>query len=394
MSRLDSRQRKKQHTDSLEQDKKMWLLCEKDLKDRVTHLENIINHEQQRMVQMREQYEAHVTQVLIERDNIVRKHTLEAAELRRQNNVLKDCVKDLERQQASRSYPSSHTPNDAFASDFSSFGNLDLGDDHWDDEFSLINGEDLKMDGEESPQRQMTPRPLPPPQDVAAAPTPSEKVDSSITLNTICMCLLFGAFMASRTDSSASKLAGLSDAAEPSSSAHPSVPALPTIPDDYRAEASNIVKAVLANGEDALHAIIPGSEATYSMSSSLPPNQPRSSLDALSTTLTTPSRQQEAVAAFSLTPAQYEHITNPGGILDTPPASDTMSPQHLSHQHKATPLQAMFAAVQEERDQVDRLTGLGDKIRERSVLLERVSPKVLRDFRALVAETEAKKKAP
>ena len=394
MYRLDSRQRKKQHTDSLEQDKKVWLLCEKDLKDRITHLENILNHEQERMRQMQQQYEANIQTLLYERDEVIRTKTNETAELRRQNNVLKDCVRDLEREQATRSYPSSHTPSDTFSSDFSGFGNLDLGDDHWDDEFSLINSDDLKMEGEETPQRQLTPRPLPPPQDVTAAPATPDKADTSFTLNTIYMCLLFGAFIASQPGTSAPKETGLTTSAKVDSSSHSTVPVLPTLPEDYRAEAGNIVKAVLANGEDGL-SDIPGINSAYSMSLSQPSNQPQSSLDALSATLTTPSRQQEAIAAFSLTPTQYEHITNPEGLLNTPSslASGTVHPQHLSDHQKATPLQAMFAAVQEERDQVDRLTGMGDKVRERSVLLERVSPKVLRDFRALVAETQAKKQA-
>lgn len=337
------------------------------------------------MMQQRQQYESYVQSLTYERDEAIRTKTVETADLRRQNNWLKDCVRDLERQQTTRGYGPDHASNITFSSDFSSFGNLDLGDDGWDDEFGLANNDDLKMEGEETPQRQLTPRPLPPPQDVTPAPPASNKADASFSWNTFYMCLLFGAFIASQPSTGTAKDTASSNTSQPGTSS------LPTLSEDYRLEAGNVLKAVLSNSEDALTDIASDASTAYSLLSSQTASQHHSSLDVLSTTLTTPSRQQAGAAAFSLTPTQYEHITNPEGMLDIPAAGSVSTEPHTPTQHKPTPLQAMFAAVQEERDNVDRLTGMGEKVRERSVLLERVSQKVLRDFRALVAETQAKK---
>lgn len=367
-------------------------MVEKDLKDRVAHLENIINHEREQMLQQRQQYETFVQSLQYERDEAIRTKTIETAELRRQNNVLKDCVREVERQQATRGFTPGQAPADTFGTDFTSFGNLDLGDDSWEDGFSLIDSDDLRMEGEETPQRQLTPRPLPTPQYAADAPVAANKADTGFSWNTFYMCLLFGAFIASQPANStikdSSSSSTTSQAEAPTQSA---VTSLPTLSEDYRLEAGNVLKAVLSNGEEPADGA-PNANAAYSLLASRGPVQHHSSLDTLSTTLTTPSRQQEAVAAFSLTPTQYEHITNPEGMLDSPNPSNDAIPTHIVDE-KPTPLQAMFASVQAERDNVDRLTGLGEKARERSVLLERVPEKVLRDFRALVAESQAKKQA-
>ncbi|ETN36598.1 uncharacterized protein HMPREF1541_08876 [Cyphellophora europaea CBS 101466] len=387
---LDSRQRKKMHTDRLEADKKVWLAEEKDLKEKMAHFENVVAQEREQMMQQRQQYEAFIQNLQYERDEAIRTKTIETAELRRQNNVLKDCVRDLERQQAARGFTHNQPSTDTFANDFSNFGNLDLGDDSWDDEFSLIDSDDLKMEGGETPQRQLTPRPLPTPQYATAAPTISNKADAGFSWNTFYMCLLFGAFIASQPATTTIKDSTTSSSstsrADPPSASN--VASLPTLSDDYRLEASNVLKAVLSADSDTTTDLQPDPNTAYSMLSGQH-NQQHSSLDTLSTTLTTPSRQQQAAAAFSLTPTQYEHITNPDGMLDMPSPINPVD--NIDKEAKSTPLQAIFATMQAERDTVDRLTGLGGKTRERSVLLERVPEKVLRDFRALVAETQARK---
>ena len=372
MYSLDSRQRKKTHTEKLELEKKLFTEEKKDLEDAVAHFENTMGQEREQWRQQQQQYEAFIQQVQFERDEAIRTKTIETGDLRRQNNLLKECVKDLERQQA-KNYPNG-TPADNFSNDFSSFSNLDLGND-WDDEFSLINSDDLKMEGDDTPQRQLTPRP--PPTSEPRAATVS-KQDTSFSWNTFYMCLLFGAFIASNTtkDSSATS------SASSNLSTH-----LPTLSEDYRNEAGNVLKAVLSSDGDSIQGLIPshpsasstGLPATISGSElSRMTGQATSSLDSLHSSLTTPSRQQQMAAAFSLSAEQYSHITNPGGIFDDDDDDDHRPSRQPSQ------LEQMFANLQAQRDEQDRMIGLGSKARERSVLLDRVPEKVLKDFREMV----------
>ena len=338
------------------------------MEDTLANMESQVAQEREQWMQQREQYENFIQNLQYERDEAIRTKTLETGELRRQNNVLKDCVQDLERQQATRGFSAEATDN--FNNDFSSFDNLGIDDD-WTDGFSLVNEEDLKMDGEDTPQRQLTPRPPPP-----ASDAKSSKQETLISMNTLYMCLLFGAFFTSTTK----------DSNQNSSNA------VASLPDDYRAEAGNVLKALASNQDSSsditshpagLPTTISGHELSR-MSS-----YPSSSLDHLATSLTTPTRHQQAAAAFSLSAESFNHITNPDGILDSP------SPSHQYHgeetERQPTRLESLFRAVQASRDDVDRMSGMSGKARERSVLLDRVPEKVLRDFREMVGLASSRK---
>ena len=346
------------------------------MEDTIANMESQVAHEREQWMQQREQYENFIQNLQYERDEAIRTKTLETGELRRQNNVLKDCVRDLERQQATRGFSADAT--DHFSNDFSSFDNLGIDDD-WTDGFSLVNEEDLKMDGEDTPQRQLTPRPPPPTSDAKTS-----KQETLISMNTLYMCLLFGAFFTSTTK----------DSNQNSSTA------VASLPDDYRAEAGNVLKALASNQDSSSPDIIPSRPATLPTTisghdlSCMSAAHPSSSLDHLAATLTTPTRHQQAAAAFSLSAETFNHITNPDGILDSP------SPNSQIYHHTAagggeeterqpTRLESLFRAVQASRDDVDRMSGMSGKARERSVLLDRVPEKVLRDFREMVGMANA-----
>lgn len=372
--------------DKLVDEKSKWVVREKDLTEEVARLKTLIDCERQQMMEHRQAYENYIQQVTFERDEAIRLRTIETTETRRQNNVLKDCVRDLERQQAVRGLEAPASLADNFhTNDFPSFGGLDLEDDSWEDEFSLIQGDDLKMENEDDLQRQLTPRPLPMPQatDTPAA-TAASKSDLSFSWNTFYICLLFGAYIASQQGSTPIPTA----ASASKQNSGPAGVALPSLSDEYRAEANNVLKAVLSSDNGAGTAILPStpSASGQPMSSSQSHRPATSSLDILSNQLTTPTRQQQVAAAFALTPDQYEHIVNPEG-LPSRPADAKAQPDPPS---KPTPLQAMFATMQAERDEVERAVGLGGKARERSSILDRVPENVLQDFRRLVAEREGR----
>lgn len=304
-----------------------------------------------------------------DRDEAIRTKTIETADLRRQNNVLKDCVRDLERQQHARGFSADTSNQDTFNNDFSNFSNLDL-EDNFDDEFSFINSDDLKMEGEDSPARQLTPRPPPLNPETKSA----TKTGAGFSWNTFYMCLLFGAFIASNSKVDSSTTSAPSNQVSSQ---------LPSLSEDYRNEAGNVLKAVLASDAESAHELIPSRSAGTTLPTTISGTEfsrmsthASASLESLSSRLTTPSRQQEVAAVFSLTPNQYNEIANPTYLDDEPV------------EVKPTRLQQMFATLQAERDNLDRMAGISGQARERSVLLDRVPEKVLKDFREMVGLNE------
>lgn len=381
--RLDSRQRKKTHTERLEAEKKSFQDQKNDMENTIAQLEATLHNEREQWLHQRQQYEHYVQQLQYDRDEAIRTKTLDTAELRRMNNMLKDTVRDLERQQA-RTFTSN--ASDAFSSDFTTFRALDL-EDTWEDEFSLIDNDDLKMEEPDSPQRQATPRPA----TSSTAPTAPNnlldvKLDAGFSWNTFYMCLLAGAFIVSQTGSHSGGAA---------TSAAVITSTMPALAEDYRAEAGNVLNAVLASGPGASHEVLPSRPAPALERGNLQPSTlapsemmrstqqaSETSLDALHSTLTTPSRHQQASAAFSLSAASYNHIANAGGLFDDDDNDDE------AVEVKPTRLQQLFADMQAEKDGIDKMTGMSSKARERSVLLDRVPEKVLRDFREMIARVE------
>jgi hypothetical protein len=337
-----------------------------------------------------QQIDHYIRQLEFERDEAIRTKTLETAELRKMNNILKGHIRDFERQQAlslhnsnnnnsssNNSNNNNNNPPPDFSNDFSSFNSLGIDDNHWDDDFSLIDNSDLHMDHAELPAAAAAPQAPAPP-----APKPADsKNDMPFSWNAFYMCLLFGAFIASTSNSSTT-----------SASLQASIPPLS---DEYRAESANVLKAVLASSPESSHNLLPshgpslggpapttisGAEMAH-MSSHPSQHATTTNLDALHHSLTTPSRHQQETAAFSLSAASYNHLTNPE---DPDPFLSNPSDEYLDA--KPTPLQAAYASMQEARQGVDRV--IGGNLYERSLLWERVPEKVIRDFRKMVKLAE------
>jgi hypothetical protein len=355
----------------------------------IAHLQDTLQQEQQQRMHEHQEFQAYVQQLTYERDEAIRTKTLETADLRRKNNLLQDTLRDMERQLNAQAYAND---SDNFSSDFNSFKALDI-EDNWDDGFSLINSEDLKMDQDEALQRQATPRPPTTSNQSSSTPaTKSEvKVDAAFSWETFYMCLLSGAFIMSQAGSKA---------ASASTSVAIAPPTMPSMSDEYRAEAGNVLQAVLATNPDTTHEVLPSRPAHPTSASDfrhatsdhhdaqLSPGHHDSALNTLHTALTTPSRHQQLQASFSLSAEAYNHISSPDLGFDSSIHNANTASKKEVIDSKPTSLQQLFADMQAERDQAEKLTGLGSKARERSVLLDRVPEKVLRDFREMIARVE------
>lgn len=372
-SRLDSRLRKKQNAEKLEADKKLLTTQKTDLEETISQLENALLSERQGWMHDRQQYEQYIQQLQYDRDEAIRTKTLETAELRRQNNVLKDAVRELERQQVVR--PFAADESDDFNNDFNNFKDLGL-DDAWDDGFSLINNDDLKME-ESDLQRQATPRPPATSTQAQQTKTKSDiKIDAAFSWETFYMCLLSGAFIMSQAGFKAGSASAVAVTG----------PSMPSLSDEYRAEAGNVLQAVLATGTTEAPEVVAsgprvdGNNFPHALSA-MTPQSAETPLGNLHTSLTTPSRRQQAAAVFSLSADSYNHISSPDAVFDDNDDDELV-------EIKPTKLQQLFANMQAERDGLEKMTGLGSKARERSVLLDRVPEKVLRDFRQMIARVE------
>lgn len=302
-------------------------------------------------MQLRAQYDFHIRELEFQRDEAARTKLTETAELRKQNNVLKDLVRGLDNQNQRRAheYAASTPADDTFTPDFPSFDHLGIDDSNWDAGSLFGNEEFHKLDNH--PQQQATPKPAP-----AKANVDSSSKELPFSWNAFYMCLLFGAFIASKGKGSSTTSSQLQAR-------------IPDLSEDYRAEAGAVLKAVLASTP----------ESTGSLFTGGPRNMPQqqqqlSALDAMHTTLTAPSRAQELVSAFSLSASSYNHINHPEG------------PEHDDDDHELfntpTPFERQVAEMQRQRAEVEQVINPGSA--ERSVLWGRVPEQVLRDFREMV----------
>ena len=385
---LDSRQRKKTHTEKLELEKKSFTDERGQLENTINMLQDTLQAEREAWAQRQQQYEAIVHTLQYEKEEVIRSKTVETTDLRRRNSVLKDHIRDIERQHAMRQYttePMSRQPT--HTSDFSndlSFGNLDLEDDSWaDDSFDFIDqhNDDHKMES----TQQSTPRPEP---ITHAAPMSFTKPVNTTTSdlsfwNTFYMCVLLGAFVATNSNS---KSASTSSAVATSSSTHmmgldaanlASLPSL-TISDDYRHEAGNVLNAVLnAHPEEHSTHHNPHHDNNHPTSSSL---------DHLHATLTNPTAHQRLASAFApLSPGAYQHLSGEDQDLDADADGD-LDPE-FQHHRGPTKLESAMAELQAERDArgLDRMLSGGNAGRMGSGAgVVRVPEKVLRDFREMV----------
>lgn len=302
----------------------------------------------------------------MEKDELIRVHTLETADLRKKNNILKESVEKLEAQV--------RMPNaSALGSDFSDFGNLTMDgatNNSWDD-FVMVNNSSLNA---ESVSGSMAPSNAMINTSTSANDKPRDKnsSDSPFSWNAFYMCLLFGAFIASNSTNLSSR-------------------SIPNLSEEYRAESANVLKAVLSQDQApsttnqaaaapsvsasastrALPATISGAEMAQMTSAT--GAQP-SSLDELHNTLALPTKEQEQEEAFSLTADEYNSLTT----YDE--SADFKQPQ------QPTNLQQALSAMRSNSAQNRMHMKPTSDVYSRSLMWDRVPEKVIHDFRRMVQE--------
>jgi hypothetical protein len=370
---LDSRQRKKLHTEKLEEEKKHYTHTISQLEDIVSSLqkrEAELMREKNEWVAQQQQITTYLENMHMEKDEMIRSHTLETAELRKKNNILLETVEKLERGGKPTMADQAQAHAHIQTADFTGFENLSMDTGPW-DEFGMANG--LPMDtvsashghphahvhSQSQSQSQAHPQSQPLQVTERAADKPAS--DYPFSWNAFYMCLLFGAFIASNANTS---LAGRS---------------LPQLSEEYRAESANVLKAVLASSPPdlthpsaiAVSASAPQPSITMDLTQMGGSHARSSTLDELHDTLVLPSEDQERAQVFALNADQYNSLT-------------TFEDDGAPFKPQPSNLQAALAAMRSNAAQ-HRVHG-GDDVYSRSLMWERVPEKVIRDFRRMVQE--------
>ncbi|KAJ6172625.1 hypothetical protein N7470_001692 [Penicillium chermesinum] len=356
---LDSRQRKKLHTEKLEEEKKSYAHTISQLEDMVASLqrrESDLLREQGELMNRQQHITNYVENMHLEKDEMIRVHTLETAELRKKNNILMETVDKLERGMKS-GMTESH-------GEFAGFENLTMDNPVW-DEFSMAHG--LSMPDQMPPSAQPTQSHALSQVNDRSAEKPNNG-EYPFSWNAFYMCLLFGAFIASNNTS----LPGHS---------------LPQLSEEYRAESANVLKAVLASspsdvanptsnvGAAAATAAAPGPSPMAGMGMAQMAGPTGSStLDELHDTLVMPTEEQERAQVFTMNVDQYNSLTtfqdDGSGFKPAQPSA----------------MQQALATMRNNAAQHRMNDASTSDVYSRSLMWERVPPKVIQDFRRMVQE--------
>lgn len=353
---LDSRQRKKQHTERLEEEKKHYTSIISELEDALGEMkirESEWVREKDKWASAQQQYEQYIDTLVMEKEELVQRHTIETGELRKRNSILAERIQRLDGTTMSTA-PSST----GFSAEFSDFDHLTMNSSPWDN-FSLAN--DFSIEAEPSPD--MTNVSAPKPERSAI-----KEDDKAATSGLLLILLLCGAWVASRGRST-------------------SVDLLPTMPEDIRVASATVLGHIYKDAGIHIHDHYPSSFAegarpspmwtpgqntmsTYEIAGSLSRNGP---LDALHHRLTTPSDEQLRDQVFSLTPSQYNDLSADVNF------NQRRVPPFTGRRNLGEALAAVRGASE----------GTAAEVYTRSLMWEKVPNEVVRDFARLVAKSSS-----
>lgn len=306
-----------------------------------------------------QQFHQYIDGMHMEKDEMIRVHTLETAELRKKNNILKETVEKLERQAKPVS----------LSNDFSEFENLTMDNGQWDDFDIPLESEStqssssalvVSMNNEKAPEKMAA---------TTTSSSPSSN-DHPFSWNAFYMCLLFGAFIASNSASSSAR-------------------SIPQLSEEYRAESANVLKAVLNSSPPELAQPSSSSNAPGISSSAAANVAPlpttisgaemaqmtagaSSNLDGLHSSLAMPTKEQEQEQVFSLNADQYNSLTT----------FDDTNVDYKSQQHPSN----LQQALSNMRNNAAQRAPTRADVHSRSLMWDRVPEKVIRDFQQMVQE--------
>lgn len=341
MCSLDSRQRKKQHTERLEDEKKHYTALLNDLEEELAEAKIVMDE----WARKEQQYQQYIENLQMEKEEMVRAHTLETGDLRKKVSVLTEHVHKME-STAMSTVPSST----GFAADYTDIDSLTM-DSAW-DSISFLNdfpAEDIKPEVALVPAKK-------------AEATLASEQEKPAAQGLLVMLLLFGAYIASTGTTSS----------------------IPRMSDDVRAASTTLLQdmfkdaGVSQGASSVVEAGAPlpsGASWPTSRPGQLQPNDlssfSASSLGDFADALSHPTEQQKNEQLFGLSAAQYQGVSSPDYMRAAPVPSESSGRRNL-----ADTLAAMRSNSKQSAAEVYT----------RSLLWDQVPRDVVRNFAKLVSD--------
>ncbi|KAG6152670.1 hypothetical protein E4U37_003637 [Claviceps purpurea] len=354
---LDSRQRKKQHTDRLEEENKELLSVNTGLEQELASLKSQV----EMLTQEKTNLMSCVDRVTMEKEDAIRASTIETAELRKKVAVLTNHVQRLENQGIRNN--ASGVPNHLFSA--GNYNGMNGMPGSWDNS-SYTN------DCSPSQQHQVRPQMSdmrPPKIEEPATPSETEKGSTSQG-GLLFMLFLVGALVvSSRT-----------------------MPTIPRVSEDIRAASATLLATVFKDAgvsclPESMRSMPPqpsgsawsqsagaGAGAGADMSDvDMDNSAAPSMLDDLGHALTRPTQEQMRQHIFSMSATQYNGVGNQDFL------SDSLDTSQQSRKNLADALATMRAASKNDQESAA-------DVYTRSLLWEQIPLEVVRNFARLVAE--------
>ncbi|KAL7817763.1 hypothetical protein V8C26DRAFT_60223 [Trichoderma gracile] len=344
---LDSRQRKKQHTERLEDEKKQFTVVITDMEEELASLKAKV----EQLMLEKQQCVDYIETLTLEKDEMIRTHTIETGELRKKVGVLTDHVQRLE----------SSMPPNAAANGYS--GAYDDMDETMDLAGAWDNGFLNDFTDEVKPPMAMAPK-------KDNNPFTSESDKSSSQGGLLFMLFLVGAFVLSSR----------------------SMPSIPRVSEDVRVASATLLDNVLKDAgvspSPSMHAIAPqpsGASWGQPISPSAMAGMAAdgvvapSMLVELGDSLMQPSQQQTNEQIFSLSAAQYNGVSDHDFLQNTAGRIPSKARKNLAQ------------SLAELRE-VAKQSGAAE-VYTRTLLWDQIPHDVVRNFARMVVECNSAQNA-
>ncbi|KAL8952951.1 MAG: hypothetical protein Q9222_001170 [Ikaeria aurantiellina] len=349
---LDSRQRKKQHTERLEEEKKTTSNMLSELEEALAEYkirEDAWAREREQMMMYHQQC---IDEMMAQKEELVRRHTVETTELRKKNAYLADHA------QRSEGIAMSAVPSSTgYSAEYSDFDHLTLESSPWDN-FSLVP--DFNMDGDQKAEDSLV---VAPKKETAL----NGESDATTAPGLLLMLLLCGAWVVSHNTS---------DQTGPIS----------RMPEDVRMASTAVLDTIYSGNGIQSHAVAPvchtrsvvgqpnssNQPQQHTTTASDASNRSRSPLATLHRQLVSPTEQQQRDQIFSLSAEQFNGLTAEDDMADSTP----VMPSHRRNLGDA------LASLRMNKP------GSAAEAYTRSLMWNEVPGNIVRDFARMVAEAQ------
>ncbi|KAG9521449.1 hypothetical protein KCU93_g7380, partial [Aureobasidium melanogenum] len=358
---LASRQRKKKHTENLEQKEKHLETKLLSLHQQIDQLRlQVETAESQKQFFISEHSKAHtrIQAMQLEKEELICNHTKETSRLRGQINWYREQI-----EATSPLAPAmSAAPSSTGFTDFNlEMDHLAIGDQRWDQPINVHDVDNLDYLGDTA-ESFATIRP-------AKRPGQQQEQDSSVKSSTeqpiasgiLFMLLLCGAFVASRSSSTAKDTAQ-SDL-------------IPKMPEEVRVASTEVLNNLLRENPNQASLFLPdlASSHRYQQSGSLAWPQPSNTANSHKH-LTSPTAMQEAEQTFAMTSEQYNALT---------------TYQHMDTMASAPPSQSLRPNLAETLGRMREARGpSAADVYTRSLLWDTIPEDVVKAFKRAVAQRQ------